>query len=96
MFTLRIIEETREDKTKPFEQVTENFELGDAYTRIKKGNREFDKIVDEMFPESKDDMLIKSIICGENQKQFFIMENEENKVYHYFIMSDSGKTFEKL
>jgi len=95
MYTLRIIEETRDDVKQPFEQVIENFELGDSYSRVKRGTKEFKKIIDELYPESVEGQ-IESLILGENEKMFFIEKNNENRVYSYFIMGDSGKTFEKL
>jgi len=94
MYTLRIIEETRYDETMPFEQIIENFELGNSYTKIKNGVREFDAIMDE-YPEEPRD-LIRYIICSDHGNEFFIMENSENMQYSYFIMTESGSTFEKL
>lgn len=95
MFILRIIEETRDNATLPFEQVIENFELGVAYSRIKNGTKEFSEIMNTKYSEYSQDE-VESIICGENEKEFFIEKNNTNRVYSYFIMSDSGKTFEKL
>jgi len=94
MYTLRIIEETRADESMPFEQVIENFELGDAYATIKNGITEFDKIMERYPNENKE--LIKVIICGENGDEIFVRQNDTLNEYTYFIMSESGKTFEKL
>lgn len=96
MYTLRIIEETRENEKFPFEQVIENFELGNSYSRIKKGcSKEFDSIIKKNFPlESTEE--VESIICGENEKVFFIYEITELRNNAYFIMTDSGKTLERL
>jgi hypothetical protein len=96
MYTLRIIEETREDKNIPFEQVIENHELGSSYSKIKKGiSSEFDQITKDLFP-NEDTIDVESIICGENEKVFFILSKTETRNNAYFIMTDSGKTFEKL
>ena len=96
MYTLRIIEETRENENVAFEQVIENHELGSAYSKIEKGHsKEFHSIMRDSFPdESKAD--VKSLICGENEKVFFILENNSLRNNAYFIMTDSGKTFERL
>jgi len=95
MYTLRIIEETRENENVPFEQVLENFELGDSYSFIKKGcSKEFDRIVNEN--QGGDASEIKAVICGENGKVFFIMKSTKCMEYSYFIMTESGKTLERL
>lgn len=47
------------------------------------------------FPEY-DIKSVKSLICGENGIKMFIMENEKNKQYSYFIMTENGNTFERL
>lgn len=96
MFVLRIIEEERKNTSAPFEQIIENFELGSAYTRLKKNSTsEFDVLMKEYYPEtSKDD--IDSIICGENGVRFFVVCDTELKTHAYFIMTESGKTFERL
>jgi hypothetical protein len=96
MYTLRIIEETRENENAPFEQVIENFGLGNAYSILKKGvTKEFDEIMKSMFPESEK-TNVRALICAENDTVWFIENNEKNKTYSYFIMTESGKTFEKL
>lgn len=95
MYTLRIIENERENKKKAFDQTIDNFELGDAYSKVDRGTKEFDRIMKKMFPNEKKDN-IKTIICADNGKVFFIFKNEENKIYSYFIISENGKTFEKL
>lgn len=94
MFALRIIEETRENENSPFQQVITNYELGTAYSILKKGiTNEFNEEMIKRFPET-DQSKIKGLVCAENY--FFIEENSENKVFSYFIMTDSGKTFERL
>ena len=95
MYTLRIIEETRYNENDAFEQVIENFELGKAYSRVNNGTKEFDKIMMDLYPEwNKDEVL--SIISGENEDEFFILKNNDFRQHTYFIMTESGKTFEKL
>ena len=96
MYTLRIIEEERDNESMPFEQVVENFELGGAYTKIKNGSSsEFDRYIEEdMSSDEKSE--IDSVIIGSNGHAFYIMNNSKNKQFTYYIMGDSGNTFEKL
>jgi hypothetical protein len=96
MFILRIVQEDRKTKNAPFEQVIENFELGDAYTRLAKGRTsEFDDMIDREFPDFKKEE-IESIICGSNGKKYFIEADTELTQRSYFIMTESGQTFERL
>ncbi len=95
MYTLRIIEETRENEKAPFEQIIGNYELGCSYSKIEREmSKEFDQII-KNYPDYKKEE-IRSIICGENEREYFIMKNGTNINHSYFIMTDSGKTFEKL
>lgn len=95
MYTLRIIENTRENEENLFEQVIENFELGNSYSIIKKGSsKEFDSQLEECFENDKKD--IRLLLCAENGIKFHILNNNKNRIFEYFIMTDSGKTFEKL
>jgi len=94
MFALRIIEETRDDINSPFQQVITNYALGTAYSILKKGiTNEFNEEMKKRFPKT-DIKEIKGLVCAENY--FFIEEDSENKIFSYFIMTDSGKTFERL
>jgi hypothetical protein len=96
MFALRIIEETRKNKNVPFEQVIENFELGSSYSKLKSGaTNEFDLFMEENYPET-DKSTVESLICGRNGDVYFIERNTENKQFSYFIMTESGQTFERL
>lgn len=96
MFTLRIIEETRENENTPFEQVIENFELGNSYSILKKGaTREFNEEMKAHYPESSHDD-IRALLCAENKLKFFIWNEQPNRNYFYFIMTENGKTFERL
>ena len=96
MFILRIVQEDRKTKIAPFEQVIENFELGDAYTRLEKGHTsEFDEVVDKEFPDFKKEE-IDSVICGSNGRKYFVETDTELKQRSYFIMTESGQTFERL
>jgi len=96
MYTLRIIEETRENENSPFQNVIENFELGNSYSILKNGDtKEFDNLLKRKYPESSKDE-IKAIVCGQNEWDFFIFKDTENEKFSYFIMTESGKTFERL
>lgn len=95
MYTLRIIEETRENEKVPFESVIENFELGESYSHIKKGcSKEFEELLKDW--PAEDQLNVESIICGNNGTTFFVCSNNINRNYSYFIMTESGKTFERL
>ena len=96
MYSLRIIEETRESESVPFEQVIENFEIGSSYSILKKGaTKEFDEIMETEFLGS-DVMPIESLLCTEHGRKFFIWTPTPLRNYSYFIMSENGKTFERL
>jgi hypothetical protein len=96
MYTLRIIEETRENEKAPFEQVIENFWLGDSYSILKKGiTKEFGDHMKKNHPKEKHDG-IKALLCGVGGLEFFILDEAPNRRYSYFIMTESGKTFERL
>lgn len=99
MFVLRIIEETRENEKAPFEQVITNYEIGKSYSVIRKGiSKEFDAII-ESFPGSVKEE-ISAVLCVDKKYDdnnvFFVMAPTETKKCAYFIMTDSGKTFERL
>ncbi len=96
MFTLRIVTEFRDKETDPLDKITDNNELGNSYAKLEKGKtRMFDQIMDEQFGEY-DKSEVKALVIGENGLVFFISESKDNEVYAYFIMSENGKTFEKL
>ena len=104
MFTLRIIEETRENENAPFEQVQNNHSLGRGYSKLKKGiTKEFDLEINRLSPQLKEnwpnlnvETEVDSIICGANGDSWFIMKDSPLKRYDYFIMTESGQTFERL
>lgn len=86
MYTLRIVEKNG---------IVSNHYLGNSYARIKKDVcKMFSDIIDSEYPgiETKD---IDSLITGMNGDTFFIYK-EETTDNQYFIMTDSGKTFERL
>lgn len=96
MFILRIIQEDRQDASSPFEQVIDNFELGSCYAVLKKGHTtEFDKIMKSEYPEASLGG-IEGIICGQNDLKFFVEKNTALRERSYFVMTESGKTFEKV
>ena len=97
MYTLRIIEEIRLNTDEPFGQVIENFELGSSYSILTRGNtKEFDSEMKEYHPNERTDTNIRALLCAENGRHYFIEIESPLKRYDYFIMSESGKTFEKL
>ena len=77
MYTLRIIEETRENENVPFEQVIENFEIGSSYSVIKKGcSKEFDSILED-YPDANKEK-ISALLCVERRDErgnvFFLFQ----------------------
>lgn len=96
MYTLRIIEMERDNENERFEEVVENFELGESYALLKKGaTKEFDEEMKRSYPDStRDD--IRALLCGGNGVSFFILNNSSLFNHTYFIMTESGKTFERL
>jgi|WetSurMetagenome_2_1015567.scaffolds.fasta_scaffold82767_3 hypothetical protein len=96
MYTLRIKEKTRKDIDDEFDEVYENFNLGDSYSvLIKDKTNEFYNVITAEYPDTKTDNML-GLICGENRKEFFIEEYTPLKQFEYFIMSDNGQTFERL
>jgi hypothetical protein len=96
MYTLRIKEKTRVNASDAFDEVDENFSLGDAYSVLIKGKtKEFYNVMASEYPDTETDM-IAGLICGENRKEYFIETNTQLKKFEYFIMTDNGQTFEKL
>lgn len=96
MFILRIIEKTRKSADKPFATIIENFELGDAYSVIPNNSDEYSTIGSEELPDF-DLSKGTALICGSNEKAIYVIEkDDDNNEFQYYIMSDSGKTFERL
>ncbi|WP_299230223.1 hypothetical protein [uncultured Bacteroides sp.] len=97
MYTLRIIQLTEKNGF-PTQEVVECHELGDAYTKLVKGKTsEFDEIMKSEFQEY-DSTQVRALIKGNNGKSFFILDNSRYKdiAYYYYIMTDSGRTLEKI
>ncbi len=95
MYTLRVIIEERSDEKKPFEQVIDNYALGNSYRIAKRGiSKEFEEGIKEFPAESAND--VKAVLFSEKEQTWFIMESGENIKYSYFIMTENGKTFERL
>ena len=96
MFALRIVQESRKTADAPFEQAIENFELGKSYAVLTKGKtKEFEERIAEKHTGT-DTSGIYGIVCGENGWDFFLCDPTELKENTYFVMADSGKTYERL
>lgn len=96
MYTLRIIEETKNEGNTYYDQMINNHALGNSYSVIKNGaSDDFHSIMKEKYPEW-DKTRIKAIVLSSKQETFFIDKGEANKQYSYFIMTENGKTFERL
>lgn len=94
-WALRIIDESRKDKDSKFEKVPENYLLGASYAVLRKEDTsEFEEKMKE-YPEydSKD---IQGIVCGHNGVEIFLVESTETRRYSYYIMTENGKTYERL
>ena len=81
MFILRMIDENR---------IARNYELSDNYSVVSKllHPKEFEDSCDmfQVTPEGCD-----GIVCDEDGK-FYVLHKDT----HYYIMTESGKTFERL
>ena len=87
MYTLRILEKNG---------VVSNHSLGTAYSRVRKNAcKEFSKIMSKEYPGA-DTSQIDSLIVGLNGDKYFIYERGSSENNYYFIMTDSGQTFERL
>lgn len=96
MYTLRIIEETRQNVSDPFQQEIKNFEIGCFYSVVRKGHSEkFNKLIKEKHIGTPTEG-VRAIICDQKEWDFFVFEDTELKRTSYFIMTESGKTFEKI
>ncbi len=97
MYTLRVVKQERENSESNFNQTTENFELGDAYIKLEKGlSEKFDMYVNkEVIGEEKYNS-ISAIVIGTSNHIYTIVESTDDAIYTYYIMTESGKTFEKL
>lgn len=95
MYTLRVIIEKRSDGHKPFDQVIDNYSLGNSYRIARKGmSDEFNEGLKEYPEESGEN--VRAVLFSEKQETWFIMGDSENLKYSYFIMTENGKTFERL
>ena len=93
MYSLRIIEKTRENAEDRFDYVTKNFCIGNSYSVIKSDSKEFKRIMETEYPDLEKiyKYKIRALLCCENGQTFFIVSE-----YEFFIMTERGNTFEKL
>ena len=95
MFALRVIFETRENTDSPFSQEIETYELGKSYSVLKRNNtRLFTDAIKRYM--DVDDNSVRAIVSGDNGTEWFILNNSELVNAAYYVMTDSGSTFEKL
>ena len=80
MYTLRIL--TRDHETL-------NFSLGDSYTVSFKGSSIFEEQIAKTGGSLKG--MVRSVIHGGNGLNTIVTSDQT-----YFVMTDSGKTFERL
>ena len=98
MYSLRIIEKTRENVEDRFDYVTGNFYIGNSYSVVRSDSKEFKRIMDSEYPDLKQSSKdkIRALLCCDNGQTFFIEEKDSLMEYEYFIMTERGNTFEKL
>lgn len=98
MYTLRILEKSRNSTVEAFDYVTENFEIGTSYTLLRSDSGKFERIMKDRYPNLKEEKRkdIRAILCCGNGDSFFIERENELRCYSYYIMTESGNTFEKL
>ena len=98
MYSLRIIEKTRENVEDRFDYVTKNFCIGNSYSVVRADSKEFKRIMDAEYPDlkqiSKDN--IRALLCCDNGQTFFIEKKDDLRESEYFVMTERGNTFEKL
>jgi|WetSurMetagenome_2_1015567.scaffolds.fasta_scaffold315630_1 hypothetical protein len=96
MYTLRIIERSRKSIEDDFDEATDNYSLGDAYSVLLKGKtREFKEQLDHQYPGMPIDHII-GLVAADTGDIWFIEEDTDLVTRRYFIMTDSGQTFERL
>ena len=98
MYSLRIIEKTRENVEDRFDYVTENFYIGNSYSVVKSDSKEFKRIMEAVYPDLKQSAKdkIRALLCCDSGQTFFIEEKDDLMEYEYYIMTERGNTFEKL
>lgn len=95
MYTLRVIIESRSNDKSPFEQVIDNYSLGNSYRIAKKGaSKQFAEGIKNYPKEEVSDVL--AVLFSEKQETWFIHKGDLNTKYYYFVMTENGKTFERL
>ena len=95
MFLIKVIRETRKDNKEPFQQTTENYELGASYQVLKRGiTNLFDEQM-KQYPQM-DATKLKAIVIGQSMLNVFIHENSDNETWSYFVMTENGKEYERL
>jgi len=98
MYSLRIIEKTREYVGDRFDYVTENFYIGVSYSVVRSDSKEFKRIMEAEYPDLKQSSKdkIRALLCCDNGQTFFIEDKDDLREYEYYIMTERGNTFEKL
>lgn len=95
MYTLRIIHDEK-GKNGKFSSRRENINLGDNYTVYPRGSDECDKTIKEGNTEWLEKNLI-SIVESERGDKFLITKKDsKDESDWYYIVTESGKTFERL
>jgi hypothetical protein len=95
MYTLRIIEEVREDEKSPFTSSRLNIELGKSYRVLtpESGSDFFGHISHLPEHEQKNTLAVIIDNYGEVHR---LINNTLNLRWNYFIMTDTGSTLERL
>lgn len=94
MYTLRIMKQLKGPNDR-FGCTTENFNLGDDYTVYGKDTDVFEEALEGGSDDFKKNL--KMVVRGQTGVLFLITKDDtEDERTMYFIVSDNGKTFEKL
>ena len=95
MNTLRIIK-NQKTKNGTFADYVENINLGDSYYLYCKGTDVFNDIIAEAVDGFE--KVLRYVLVSEKGTKFLITNNinEDGGSDFYYIVSDNGKTFERL
>lgn len=108
MYTLRVIEEKRDDKCSPFDSETHNFYLGAHYSVYRRGlsraferflanNSKAKKVLDESSCADAPLNDVRGIVLAEEGGNVIhLLDDSENIKRNYYIVMESGRTFERI
>lgn len=97
MYTLRIVEKTKDPTTGKYDEVVENFSIGNSYSLLMKDKtKEFETCINNLYP-GEDIAKVYGLVCGDNDQCIFLFKDDtDDNKYSYYIMTENGETFECL